>query len=467
MASQTPPKIRREGVRFSGMLDLTFTLQGEGSDRHLIVKAAPSALALRVDSTVNQRSVVIARVDDSDIHTYPININPGKPDFMCSKYGPLREISLTSSWFSFEDVNDLDTFTELLSELPTGFNRIGDLGLGFLYEYRSIPEQISEIEGIKRLVLTRGNRAQLDGDTYVLGVKSFESIRKELDRITARGRREMQSQRSRHAHNALLSSVQPLKFPAKPEVLLPGVLRRAIETEDQIDDLPKADKHALIAAASSTLETVAQDSIPTVLRLGQTAQRVALEQLIIKFEKLLKAKHNESVWQNFFATNAFVLGLVFAFPAVLIAEQAHVGSKNIRGGGQSILDFMMANECSGSVAVIEIKTPATMLLEARPYRGALKGPSRDLAAAVAQVLQQRFHLVSDFSHIQGEELENKDVASVHCILIAGTTAEGRDDRRSFELFRGALKDVSIVTFDELLAKLRAVANVLRQADVEE
>lgn len=116
MASQTPPKIRREGVRFSGMLDLTFTLQGEGSDRHLIVKAAPSALALRVDSTVNQRSVVIARVDDSDIHTYPININPGKPDFMCSKYGPLREISLTSSWFSFEDVNDLDTFTELLSE---------------------------------------------------------------------------------------------------------------------------------------------------------------------------------------------------------------------------------------------------------------------------------------------------------------------------------------------------------------
>ena len=117
--------------------------------------------------------------------------------------------------------------------------------------------------------------------------------------------------------------------------------------------------------------------------------------------------------------------------------------------------------------MIEIKTPATMLLEARPYRGALKGPSRDLAAAVAQVLQQRFHLVSDFSHIQGEELENKDVASVHCILIAGTTAEGRDDRRSFELFRGALKDVSIVTFDELLAKLRAVANVLRQADVEE
>lgn len=467
MVSQGSLKVRREGTSFAGMLDLTFTLKGKGENRHLLVSAAPSALALQVDSTINRRRVVIARVDESTIHIYPININPGKSDFMDPKYGPLREIVLTSSWLSFDTVNDLESFSELLSELPTGFNRIGDLGLGFLYEYRSIPEQISEIEGVKCLVMPRGNRIHLHGDTYTLGIKAFDRMRKELDKITARGRREMQSQRARHAHNALLSSVQPTRFPAKPEVLPPGILRRAIETESQVAALPRTDQRALISAATSSLDAVAQDAMPAVVQLGQTAQRVALEHLIAKFEHFLNSKHNESVWQRFFSTNAFVLGLAFAYPAVVIAEQAHVGNRNIKGGGQSILDFMMANECSGSVAVVEIKTPDIKLLEAKHYRGNLKGPSRELTAAVAQVLQQRFHLVSNFSHIQGEELEDKDVASVHCILVAGSKVDSREDRRSFELFRGALKDVSIVTFDELLTKLRTVAEVLKKAETAE
>lgn len=33
-------------------------------------------------------------------------------------------------------------------------------------------------------------------------------------------------------------------------------------------------------------------------------------------------------------------------------------------------------------------------------------------------------------------------------------ADGRNGRRSFEIFRNACKDVDVVTFDELLQKLR-------------
>ena len=467
MTSHGSLKVRREGTSFAGMLELTFALKGKGDNRHLLVSAEPSALAVQANPLIERKKIVIARVDDSNIHVFPININPAKSDFMDSKYGPLREIVLRSSWFPFESVDDLDSFSELLSELPTGFNRIGDLGLGFLYEYRSIPEQISEIAGIKRLVMPRGSRIGVDGDAFILGVKAFESVRKQLDQITTRGRREMQSQRSRHAHNSLLSAVQLDKYPAKPDVLLPGVLRRVIGTERQVAALPKADQRALISAATSSLDSVAADAMPAVLQLGQTAQRVALEHLIAKFEHFLKSKHNESVWQGFFSSNAFVLSLAFAYPAVVIAEQAHVGSRNIKGGGQSILDFMMANECSGSVAVVEIKTPDSKLLETKPYRGNLKGPSRELTAGVAQVLQQRFHLISNFSHMQDKELEDKDVASVHCILVTGSTPEIREDRRSFELFRGALRDVSVVTFDELLTKLETVADVLKQAETAE
>ncbi|UWU13200.1 DUF4263 domain-containing protein [Rhizobium sullae] len=43
--------------------------------------------------------------------------------------------------------------------------------------------------------------------------------------------------------------------------------------------------------------------------------------------------------------------------------------------------------------------------------------------------------------------------SVPCILIIGRLPETHDLKRSFEIYRGSQRDVLIVTFDELLAKL--------------
>ena len=57
-----------------------------------------------------------------------------------------------------------------------------------------------------------------------------------------------------------------------------------------------------------------------------------------------------------------------------------------------------------------------------------------------------------------------------CVLIVGNSeAELRRDieRRSFELFRTGLKDVEIVTYDELFRKIEVLArlfNLVRQSD---
>lgn len=46
------------------------------------------------------------------------------------------------------------------------------------------------------------------------------------------------------------------------------------------------------------------------------------------------------------------------------------------------------------------------------------------------------------------------------LIIAGSDLEDADHRKSFELFRNGLKDVSIVTFSELLDKLVALHDFL-------
>jgi hypothetical protein len=42
------------------------------------------------------------------------------------------------------------------------------------------------------------------------------------------------------------------------------------------------------------------------------------------------------------------------------------------------------------------------------------------------------------------------------LVIAGRDLDDRDHRKSFELFRNGLKDVTVITFSELLQKLKAL-----------
>ena len=59
------------------------------------------------------------------------------------------------------------------------------------------------------------------------------------------------------------------------------------------------------------------------------------------------------------------------------------------GIGESIVDFLFAQRFTGSLALLEIKRPATKLIEAKTFRGELHAPHKDLTSAMAQVLDQR------------------------------------------------------------------------------
>ena len=92
----------------------------------------------------------------------------------------------------------------------------------------------------------------------------------------------------------------------------------------------------------------------------------------------------------------------------------------------------------------------------RAYRGEdVFGPNSELSGAVTQVLFQQSELkLRWMAHVHDNPvLRRSGVDVIRCVVVAGRIPSDSIKLRSFEVFRNACKDVDIVTFDELLAKL--------------
>ena len=84
---------------------------------------------------------------------------------------------------------------------------------------------------------------------------------------------------------------------------------------------------------------------------------------------------------------------------------------------------------------------------------AIYGPSTELTGSIAQILDQRYHLVSEFANMQrASRFYDIESIAVQLCIIAGQSPKEPDQAKSFELFRDSLTTVDIVTFDELLER---------------
>jgi len=165
-------------------------------------------------------------------------------------------------------------------------------------------------------------------------------------------------------------------------------------------------------------------------------------------------------WQLTFNENSYVLSQVFAVPLVFIQDRAYVGGMTMDRSDARFVDYVFSAESSREAILIEIKTPATPLMGSE-YRGNLP-PSRDLAGSVVQVLNYRNELVQNLRTLRAGTDVQLNAFNPRCAVIIGNAeAELRDEtaRRSFELFRGSLKDVEIITYDELFRKVEILAEL--------
>lgn len=410
-----------------------------------------------------KRAVLLARVTTRELTMFPLGADAHRAGFLEPKYDELRSITVVAKehnqWQLPDSVQDFD---EMLTELPTGFARHAIYGLGFKWEYRLIPEAILEMVGVTELVIEPGDGASVKLPTFRLGIDRFTRIRRVIDTISNRASSRSLKDRRLAAYNETLHAARPNEFERRYPEVKPGEIYELVQLRGRGTNRSAKDGLAAAQLVREDAQKIASEEPARLFELKAVIEQVTLAQLIGEFESMLEKNLAEPKWQKFFKANPFILGLAFPYPVILFQDQASVGGTTICGNGESIVDFLMAQRFTGNLALIEIKRPSTALVESKAYRGDLHAPHRDLTASMAQVLDQRAQLLHHFAakKSQDKALADAHVSSVNCIVVVGTLPRNAAQIRSLDLFRHSSKDVSVVTFDELLEKLKELHRLM-------
>ena len=350
----------------------------------------------------------------------------------------------------------------MLQALPAGFIKDYSYGLGLVKDYRFIITAIGNMPEVRHLFISSEDDTRVAGDTYTLSFDDYDAIRKGLNRITSRQQSDGAKDKRIFAHNSLLTPLNPKNFPEESRPYQKDTIFKLIPSDGSTTvKLSDADQNAAVRLVDQNKREIARKAPQELLRLRNDLELASLETLIANYEDMLGKNLTEARWQKLFNDNPFILNLAFGYPVVKIQDQAHVGGRTLSGSGETIADFLVKNRLSNNAALFEIKKPGTPLLHKTPYREDLYTPSSALAGAMNQMLDQKNEFQKDVARIkENSRIYDLESYAVHGVLVIGTTPEDRSQQKSFELFRGNSKDITIVTFDELLGKLKSLHDFL-------
>lgn len=454
--------------RFAGDLHL----QNAGP-RQVVVAFEPSEFAFRAamgssllpGQVMPRRTIVEFDAAKGTIVTTPIIIYPPKARFLKARFDRIRTVT-----FEGVEVDLPGSSSDVeasLSVLPDPFYRKAEQGLGLPKVVMPIIKEIERLAGVKHLVISTLRATALQGDTLVLSWEEFVDAATALQRIAGRHQQRSLDERRAHARNSLVSPLDPVAY---PEMVPPYTEDTIFEVLNVVRTsklkLSTADKSALVKEVGKRVTDLARSAPEKLFRLHRDIELVNLDGLIAAFRRLLdKDVKAETRWQKLFDLNPFILSMVFGYPIVTVLREATVGAPQLSGAGAKVADFLVKNPSSSNAALVELKTPQQALLGS-PYRGKrgvnpVLPPHPQLAGAVSQVLDQRYKLQKDIATILSNNLDVLlRTYHVDCVVVAGRTPTDQEQQQAFEIYRNSLKDVRIVTFDELLLKLTSLRDFL-------
>ena len=363
------------------------------------------------------------------------------------------------AWGEPEDDDDVQ---HLLERLPEGLESNPLNGLGFSSLDRWIPQCIADAANGVLIFIQGGDKPPyLKDGFYVISELYLKRLVRGLRSISTRHQRQARTEKLILAHNSLLSKIDTDRYPLRQKKLSPEAVYELVQVGRTNSGIPKAMQNSFVSMVAENAQAIAKNAPNILYELAAKIERVTLQEMIANYEDMLTKRLNETRWQRFFEANTFILSLVFTVPTVFVQETPYVHGKRINGRGGRFSDFLMRGQGTGNVALIEIKSPETILLTA--YRAEQPCPSTDLVGSLTQVLGQRRRLTTGWHGLKCEDdgtLTNTELYSPQAIVLIGKTPQNRTDREAFEAFRNAIKDVAVITFDELLLRLQYLNEAL-------
>ena len=406
---------------------------------------------------------------DNVLTIHPINTFGDRPNFLKPKYDQLKRVTIENAdfidpLFDNEVPTDSDRVIEVLDRLPQTFTKDYAFGLGLAKPYRFILDAVADLSDCVEIVITdaQATGPASDGQRFYIAKTDFEQARVELNKIERNAQVASSVVRGTAVYNIL---AERLGLPTRTPAAGRSPYRKLFTAIAQgQEELSKEDQSAVIGALTNHVADIAAAQPEKLAKLHGDIELVTLERLIHQYETMLGEKLLEGRWQAFFNENPFILNMAFGYPVIKVRDQASIGGRKLSGDGEKITDFLVKNSLTNNTALFEIKTPQTPMLNKTPFREGVYTPSSDLSGSINQALDQKYQFQRQVAQIKdNSRLYDIESYAVHCCLVIGRTPDGEDQKKSFELFRRNSKDVEIVTFDELLEKLRQLESFLRIA----
>lgn len=428
--------------------------------------SSPGAVSKWV-STPPEQWPLLATILMDRIILKPIHANPHAQRYLSNKHGSFDTVVYLDDRNEELPVDVDAALAALESRLPhLLFSAQPPYEVGLTNDVEEVWQSLGKIGAANVLVVAnKGSTSWIDDDTIQINENELDSLRRRFNRIRQAARDAAKRSKQTAANDELLAKIDPARFVrlSRTNVRLVefpvGKGARSVSARERIE------RQSAVRDVRDNLPVLATEAPRELLHLRAEIERVTLTGMIDRFEALLGGQLSESQWQRFFEDNVFVLSLLFARPVRLLHTQFHAQGSGLSGAGAQIGDFLLA-EHGQALAIVEIKTPSTELMLKSPYRNSqVFAPTSHLSGAITQTLFQQSSLRSNWLlHRADTRLTHSQPDAIKCFVIAGTVPEDDSQRRSFEIFRSACKDVEVVTFDELLAKLRLLLNHLTPAE---
>jgi hypothetical protein len=254
-----------------------------------------------------------------------------------------------------------------------------------------------------------------------------------------------------------LCATFPAQFTAPARsVYIPNSLAQIVN-KDIVARLSSKDRDALNAFLP---EYLASESAKSVNLLKAAAQIDSLTALADEMEKAMGEQKSEAWWQTFVRGN------------ILLIQQGYIKAiekMNVAVGNTKYPDFLLVTHDS-FLDILEIKKPGTPLLKHDPGRNNYFWDN-EVSRAVIQVENYISYITTKAADVRNfimdeYKIDLKVVRPRGIILVGDARAlDSNKEKNDLRLLSQGLKSISIVTYDELLTRLRNYIKVLEESRV--
>lgn len=339
-------------------------------------------------------------------------------------------------------------FRNISPKAVNGIYKAVNFGLGFTRNLSPIIYRLEKYPSIKKIIISSKLQSKITQTAVIFKASDLEEIFQ-----TIKPFKEVQYEEMKRVSNNALSDVFPKKIKRSKQAYKKGELSLFLkEKKITSSELSDRDVSKLIEVIP---EHIKEEKI--VYQAEEKINFIKLQKVKEDFKKIVEQKTDtaklEERCQSFFTKNHWILSNILAMPVVLLGGKVYVGGKSISNKGGKEADFLFRNKLTKNVFIIEIKTPLKKIIDTHnPYRKPdVFSIGKEVTGGLVQALDQKDNLQKEYYTLsKSGEFQSFNPKVV--LIIGNLNSLKKNEIKSFELFRNNIKDVEIITYDELVRR---------------